>query len=45
MPAKHLNLSTIVDKNKIASEETFIILLEVAVRDSEGTSSRYSKVL
>lgn len=38
MPAKHLNLSTVVDKNKIASDKVFLVLLEVAVKDfSEAT--------
>jgi hypothetical protein len=46
MPAKHLNLSTIVDKNKIASEETFVILLELVVRDfaeDEVATIRFTK--
>lgn len=30
---KHLSLATVVDKNKIASSEAFLMLLEVEVRD------------
>lgn len=37
MGAKHLNISTIVDKNKIASDKVFLVLIEVGVLDSEGT--------
>lgn len=36
MSAKHLNLSTVVDKNKIATDKVFLILLEVGVLDSTG---------
>lgn len=36
--SKHLNLSTIIDKNKISSENSFIILLAVEVKNPvDGT--------
>lgn len=36
MGAKHLNLTTVVDKNKIASDKSFIILFKVVVNDITG---------
>jgi phage-related protein len=33
MTAKHLNLSTVVDKNKITSDKAFVVLFKVIVRD------------
>src|SRR5690242_12304524 len=36
MPHK-LNLSTVIDKNKVSSTNAFIILLEIEVKDSSGT--------
>lgn len=37
MAAKHLNLSTVVDKNKVASDKAFLILFKVEVNDDAGT--------
>lgn len=37
MAAKHLNLATIVDKGKVDSSKSFLILFEVAVKDSVGS--------
>lgn len=34
--SKHLNLSTVIDKNKINSENTFLILIEAYVVDYNG---------
>lgn len=33
MGAKHLNLSTVIDKNKVNSDKAFLILFEVEVKD------------
>jgi phage-related protein len=38
MGAKHLNLSTVVDKNKIESDKTFLLLFKVDVKDSAGAT-------
>lgn len=38
MGAKHLNLSTIVDKNKIESDKAFILLFELVVKDYNGAT-------
>lgn len=37
MSAKHLNLSTVVDKNKVYTDKAFIFLMEIVVTDSTGT--------
>lgn len=37
MAAKHLNLSTVVDKNKIYTDEAFLFLLMIEVKDSSDT--------
>jgi phage-related protein len=34
--AKHLNLSTVVDKNKIESDKVFLLLFKIVVRDYLG---------
>jgi hypothetical protein len=34
--AKHLNLSTVIDKNKIASDKAFLVLFKVIVNDTLG---------
>jgi phage-related protein len=36
MGAKHLNLSTVVDKNKVSSDKAFLVLFKVVVRDYLG---------
>lgn len=36
MSAKHLNLSTVIDKNKVETDKTFILMFEVGVKDSNG---------
>lgn len=36
MSSKHLNLSTIVDKNKIESDKAFLILFAVEIRNTAG---------
>lgn len=36
MAAKHLNLSTVVDKNKIASDKAFLFLIECDVTNEAG---------
>lgn len=36
MAAKHLNLSTIVDKNKVSSDKAFLLLFKVTVNDTNG---------
>lgn len=36
MAAKHLNLSTVVDKNKVASDKAFVLLFKVVVNDTNG---------
>jgi phage-related protein len=46
MTARHLNLSTIIDKNKIDSDKAFLFLFEVGVKDSAGalvTTLRFAK--
>lgn len=46
MGAKHLNLSTVVDKNKIESDKAFIILFVLDVKDAAGatvTTLRFAK--
>jgi phage-related protein len=32
----HLNISTVIDKNQIASDKAFLVLLEVMIKDSDG---------
>jgi phage-related protein len=34
--AKHLSVGSIIEKNKIASEETFLILMDAIIRDEDG---------
>lgn len=34
----NLNVSTVIDKNKVASVNAFLILLEIFVKDSSGTA-------
>lgn len=34
--SKHLSVGTIIEKNKIASEETFLILIDAEIKDEEG---------
>lgn len=36
--SKHLNISTIIDKNKIASENAFLVLVALTVKDSAGAT-------
>jgi hypothetical protein len=36
MGAKHLNLNTVVDKNRVASDRVFTILFKVQVNDNNG---------
>lgn len=33
----NLNLSTVIDKNKVSSEHVFLILIEAEIKDTEGT--------
>lgn len=34
--AKHLSIGSVIEKNKIASEETFLILIDAVINDEEG---------
>jgi phage-related protein len=36
--AKHLSVGSIIEKNKIASEETFLILMDAIIRDEDGNT-------
>ena len=38
MSSKHLNLSTVVDKNKVSSDKAFLILFKVVVKDYLGAT-------
>jgi phage-related protein len=38
MSAKHLNLSTVVDKNKIETDKAFLILFKIVVKDTLGAT-------
>ena len=34
--ARHLTIGTVIDKNKISSDESFVILIDAAIKDDDG---------